>query len=74
MRAMYFSELIFFDKSPILYHIIYLRSCRAPDTLHKYSKSQNMQYMFKNCYKYMIYALKYDFWKFSICGHTQELC
>jgi len=69
-----FSELIFFEEYQISYHMIDLRFCRAPDAIHKYSKSQNMRYMFKHCCKYVIYDLEYDFWKLSICDRTQELC
>jgi len=58
---MHFPKLVFFVEYQISYLMSDIRFLRAPDAIHKYSKSQNMHYMFKNCYKYMIYALKYDF-------------
>jgi len=58
---MHFSELIFFDEYQIIYQMIDLRFRRAPDAINKYSKSQNMRYMFKKNCKYVIYDLKNDF-------------
>jgi len=67
---MHFCELVFFEEYQISYQMSDLRFHRAPDAIHKYS----MRYMSKHCCKYVIYDLEYDFWKFSICDHTQELC
>jgi len=67
---MHFPKLVFFEEYQISYLMSDIRFLRAPDAIHKYSKSQNMRYMSKHCCKYVIYDLDHDFWKFSICTPT----
>jgi len=48
---MHFPKLVFFEEYPISYRMSDIRFHIAPDTIHKYSKSQNMRYTSKHCCK-----------------------